>query len=304
MSGFSADWLALREPLDACSRAHGLAEELREQLSGIESIRILDLATGTGANLRYLAPRLGGRQEWLLIDNDPSLLDALPAAMRTWASDRGFSMDSRTLRVNSERFQADIRIVRVDLARDLDRLPVSGCHLVTASALLDLVSEPWLEALADRSSTAGASLLFSHTYDGLIELDPPEPEDSEVRDLVNRHQRKDKGFGAALGPAASATAENLLVSRGFGVRTATSDWHIKPDDRAVQKALLAGWAEAASETTPHSAARLRHWRRRRESHVDVGGSRMTVGHLDLLAFPGPMPDAELSVPKTAGWGEE
>lgn len=35
---------------------------------------MLDLASGTGANLRFLAPLLGGEQHWRLVDHDPVLL--------------------------------------------------------------------------------------------------------------------------------------------------------------------------------------------------------------------------------------
>lgn len=292
MSGFSPDWLALREPLDARSRAPRFAEELRERLPGIEPVRILDLATGTGSNLRYLAPRLGKRQEWVLVDNDRSLLDALPAAMRTWAEQTGFSMNPRTLCVEGQDFRAGMRLLHIDLADELHRLPFSDTHLVTASALLDLVSQPWLASMADSCSAARAAALFSLTYNGLIALDPPEPEDAKVTELVNRHQRTDKGFGPALGPAAAEAAEKLLVSRGYGVRTATSDWQIEHDEKALQKALLAGWTKAAAETAPRNAARLQHWRHRREAFIDAGRSRITVGHLDLLAIQG----TELSDP--------
>ena len=45
---------------------------------------MLDLATGTGANLRYLAPHLPGLQHWLVVDRDP-LLALLPGLMSSWA---------------------------------------------------------------------------------------------------------------------------------------------------------------------------------------------------------------------------
>ena len=74
MSHFSPDWLTLREPVDIKSRSACLIGHLREQLAQKKRLRILDLGAGTGANLRYLAPRLGGEQHWRLIDNDITLL--------------------------------------------------------------------------------------------------------------------------------------------------------------------------------------------------------------------------------------
>ena len=57
MGDFSAAWLQLREPADhrcAFGRAHDRACSKRSRVDGL---RILDLACGTGSNLRYLRGR-------------------------------------------------------------------------------------------------------------------------------------------------------------------------------------------------------------------------------------------------------
>jgi trans-aconitate methyltransferase len=89
-------------------------------------LHILDLGSGTGSNVRYLSPRLTGAQEWLLVDRDPALLLEVPDGT------------------------ASCRIET--LCRDLDTLDdaaiFAGRDLVTASALLDLVSARWIDTLA------------------------------------------------------------------------------------------------------------------------------------------------------------
>src|SRR5580765_2302390 len=77
-----ADWLALREPADAAARSVSLTREVAAAL-GIPSggaLRILDLCSGTGSNVRYLAPRLLTPQDWLLVDRDAELLARAPAS--------------------------------------------------------------------------------------------------------------------------------------------------------------------------------------------------------------------------------
>ncbi|MCB1771612.1 MAG: class I SAM-dependent methyltransferase, partial [Candidatus Competibacteraceae bacterium] len=74
MNGFSATWLALREPVDAASRNRALTNRLIEWRGRMDTLRVLDLASGTGANFRFLAPLLGGEQHWRLVDHDPALL--------------------------------------------------------------------------------------------------------------------------------------------------------------------------------------------------------------------------------------
>lgn len=284
MSGFSADWLALREPLDEQARSPELARLLRRRLSSKPRRRIADLATGTGSNLRWLAPRLGGSQEWLLLDHDPELLAALPHALARWARSRGYAVSGAhdELRVTAAGFEAVARWRQSDLVADLDRLPFAGRQLVTASALLDLVSEPWLQRLAERTRAEGCDLLFALTYDGRMDFDPAEPGDERIRGLVNRHQLGDKGFGPALGPAATERAAALLNRIGYRVWTRPSDWQIDPSRAAAQAELLAGWSGAAWELDP--SPDINEWLASRRAHLGAGDARLRVGHQDLLAL--------------------
>jgi hypothetical protein len=258
MGDFSAAWLQLREAIDHRARSAALTTGVLEAIQ-VDELRILDLACGTGSNLRYLRGHVSPDPDWLLVDHDPSLIALVPAAPNV-----------------------------TTLARDLVSLDAGlfdGRSLVTASALLDLVSEAWLRGLAAQCRAHGSRALFALTYDGRIAFEPGEPEDSLVRDLVNRHQETDKGFGPALGPAAVRAAIDLFQSAGYDVRTAPSDWLLSrtsaPD--ALQEQLIEGWAEAAAAIAPDKAAIVGSWRRRRLDHVASGRSRLVVGHQDVAA---------------------
>jgi hypothetical protein len=269
MGGFSADWLALREPSDARARSAALTAAVLDRLAGVTELRILDLAAGTGANVRYLAGCLTGDRRsryWLLADNDAALLARAP--MHIGPYDR-----------------VETRLV--DLAGAFDPAADNLCDgrdLVTASALLDLVSERWLQALARRCRDARAAVLFALTYDGGVRCSPEESDDETVRELVNRHQRIDKGFGPALGPEASELASSAFAALGYEVQRARSDWRLAADVPELQSRLIDGWAEAAETIAPERAARFRDWRARRLAHVAAGQSRLTVGHEELAAW--------------------
>ena len=259
MRGFTADWLDLREPADAAARAESLVAPLYRGRD--RAFSIVDLATGTGANLRWLAPRLQVAQKWIAIDHDQTLLTALA----TRETPVGAAVDPLLL----------------DLARDLAAVPFATAELVTASALLDLVSGAWLKELADRCATARADVLFALTYAGRTEWDPREAGDDRVRDLLNRHQLRDKGFGPALGPAAAETAASLFRARGYDVLAATSDWHLGHDAQSLQRALVSGWLAASIEMAPDERALLERWADRRCGWIDRGASRLVVGHVDF-----------------------
>jgi hypothetical protein len=288
---FAADWLAVREQADAASRAPELLRPLQTVLRSASSSRgplqIIDLATGTGANLRYLAPRLGGNQIWTVVDTDPDLLAELPLRVTRWAGTAGLGVTAGPdgLTLEGPTLRCEIRIRRLHLDTQLAKVPFAGAHLVTASALLDLVSRSWLERLLAQCHPHGAAFLFCMSYDGRIAWRPRERADLATRMLVNRHQCADKGLGPALGPGGANTAARLLRSSGYEVLRARSDWRLGPGMAALQSALLQGRHAAALAMAPASARVLSIWRARRQTHIARGRSRAVVGHVDLVAWP-------------------
>ena len=290
MTGFSGEWLSLREPLDVRSRSAKLAATFAQAIRPTESrdlpIHVVDLGAGTGANLRYLAPLLGGSQDWLLAERDPSLLDAVDDQLRIWAESAGARVfqGDRQLIVRATQFECRVRRVSVDLATELDRVVLPERCLVTASALLDLVSEDWLAKLAKRSRNAAAFVWFALSYDGRIDCMPAEAEDPDVRELFNRHQMGDKGFGPALGPVAARRAGEIFEDCGYHTLSEPSDWRVKAH-QALQLALLDDWFDAATEIDPDRASELREWRERRLAHIGCGQSELIVGHADLIGWP-------------------
>jgi SAM-dependent methyltransferase len=271
MTGFSAEWLALREPIDAAARDLSIAKRLAGLLRahGAAS-RFFDLGCGTGANVRYLAPLIAGPQEWTLLDADEQHLQGARALATTWGR-AGISVATR----------------RLDLARNLHDLSFGEGAVVSAAALLDLVSADWLARLLQRCCASKAIVLFALSYDGRIDFEPRDPHDEVIRALVNRHQTTDKGFGPALGPAAAAFACARLEALQYQVVCSSSDWVLDRSHACVQKALLRGWAQAALEIAPAERHRCECWLDTRLGYLDRGQSAVRVGHRDVIGWPSP-----------------
>jgi SAM-dependent methyltransferase len=288
MTGFSTDWLALREPFDLAARLESAAVlDLRGMAARMRrddrALRVLDLACGTGANLRALAPRMGGPQRWLLVDHDPRLLAALPGVFAAWSRAQGLVLraDAEGLRIEGPDWSAEVRWRRIDLASGLDPVPFADAQLVTAAALLDLVSASWLDALFERARQAQAAMFFALSVDGRVRWAPVVEEDEAIHRLFAAHQRRDKGFGPALGGEAPVMAADRLAAAGYGVARSCSDWHI--EEVAMLQAMIDGMGRAALEQRPSEGALVQAWRARRLALASH--SRLHVGHVDLLALP-------------------
>ncbi len=266
MSGFSAEWLALREPADIRARSRavtGLAASLTAARSG----RIIDLGCGSGSLPRDFAPRLPSPRDWLLVDDAQALLDEAARRCRDLPG------------------VATLATLRTDLAADLSFIGERSTALVTASALLDLVSDAWLARLVAACVTARAPLMAMLNVDGRIDIDPPLPDDVPVITCFGAHQRGDKGFGPALGPTAAARAVERFRAAGYGVKTARSDWSLGAEDAVLIGHLLDGWIAAATEIAPADSIRFARWLTLRREQLAAGRLSVRVGHEDLLAMP-------------------
>lgn len=268
MSGFSSEWLALREPVDARARNREVLDAFVNRLMEISSRRaphLLDLGSGTGSSLRALAPLVNGPQHWTLCDHDPALL-----AIAAQASLASPALSLKTIEVN--------------LSAGLPDELLAGADAVTTSAFLDLVSATWIDGLVDAITSRGLPFLAMLSYDGRARLKPAHPFDETVRQAMNRHQLADKGLGQALGPGAAIYAINAFIAAGYTVVAGASDWRSLPQEANFGVALVDGWAHAAEESGENRKA-VANWLNDRHEALKAGQLEITVGHIDMAALP-------------------
>lgn len=289
MSGFSADWLRQRAPFDRAARDSALALRFAAALAsgGSGERRIIDLAAGSGANFRVLAPLLQGDQDWLLVDHDPALLEAQSAEIARWSLREGWHCESFAagvaVRAGTATWRAQAR--PLDLSRGLAPLDFSGCDAVTTTAFLDLVSGAWVESLCTLLAGARRPFLAALTVDGRREWLPGHASDALIATAFAQHQSRDKGFGAALGPRATGAVADRLAAAGYRVTTARSDWQLGPPHAAMLLRMAEESAEVARAANPAAAARVDAWLAQRRAQIRAGALSLVIGHQDLLALP-------------------
>jgi hypothetical protein len=265
----SAAWLDLREPADAAARDRELVEHLRQHLPENSCLVIHDLACGTGSMGRWLAPLLPEPQRWVLHDRDPDLLHVAAAEIPGPASDGG-SVVVETRRSDVTQLCPD------DLA---------GAALITASALLDLMTQDELARLIDACSKAGCPVLLSLSVVGRVDLAPADPLDSQVAAAFDAHQRRMTAGGRLLGPEAVAAAVEEFRRLGANVLVRPTPWRLGTAEADLAAEWFSGWIHAACEQSVDLASATGPYARRRLAAARAGELAVTVGHADLLALP-------------------
>lgn len=264
MSGFSSQWLALREPVDLAARNRDVEAAFLAQCPE-DGVKLLDLASGAGSTRAALRDRLPEATAWRMTDYDPALIGAASARL-------------------SDKDQDQVSFQQIDLAADLESLPFAGVDGVTTSAFLDLVSEPFLARLATCVAKARKPFLASLTYDGRASFAPDAGLDGAMREAMNRDQRSDKGFGPALGPEAAAAAIGLFEAQGYRVVQGRSDWQAGAQDSAFLLEFLEGWAGVGRKSGLDGEA-VGAWWQQRQREIRTGALEVTVGHVDFAALP-------------------
>ncbi len=227
-------------------------------LSGV--LEIIDLGAGTGANQRWLAPRLPFQQRWIHLDHDSAISRSLPLPDGTMIIDGSVEALGRLLAGGT------------------------GDHrMVACSALLDVLTMGQLDAVCQALIENQVPALFSLSVTGTLSIRPVDPHDQRLLDAFNDHQRR----AGRAGPEAVTLAVDALCAGGFTVRTQETPWQLTAaSDSMFVEQLLQERLDAAVAQDDSLAAVAKAWFELRRVQLRLGVLKIEVGHRDILALPG------------------
>lgn len=291
MSTFSSQWLKLREPVDHRSRHPDLQASVITYLDQIAltkktPLRITDLGSGTGSNLRALAPLIQHPQQWTLVDYDLELLQVAKVTLSEWADEclevsdtlakKGLPSSLAPLRIIKGQQQITVDFCCIDLSQEIESVLKLPADLITAAAFFDLVAQDWLVRFCDGLTQPLYTVL---SYNGEENWQPPMSTDQSILAAFHAHQQTDKGFGCAAGPAAIRQLEDLLKARHFQTICAPSPWILEEPDRELMQNLVVGSAQAVLATQMVPAELVHHWEKSR-----LLADQCIIGHTDFFAY--------------------
>ena len=269
MSGFSIEWLNLREASDHKARDRHLLKTAANWLNDLKSKDkvIVDLGAGTGSTIRGLQRHttLAPSIQWRLVDDDPELL-------------------AEAVRRHSEEYSIESFLVDLSATQ---KLPLESVSLITASALLDLVSSNFIRDLCqlikEKNEDQPLGFYSALNYDGCIKWTPFHPLDASILMNFNADQRRNKGFGPALGPDATDFLTRQFHCTKFQCLSAKSPWLLGSADYLLAESLINGISDVAIQTDGLTNSEIQDWKTFRIKNVRTG--TCYLGHTDILVLP-------------------
>ena len=170
--------------------------------------------------------------------------------------------------------------------RDITRLTaedLDGASLITASALLDMLTLEAVERVVAACAGAGCPTLLTISVMGRVELTPNDPLDAEIAAAFNAHQRRTVGGRTLLGPDAVDATVEAFGRRGMRALVRFSPWRLGADQAHLASEWFKGWVAAACEQRSELACRVAPYASRRLAEAAAGRLDVVVHHTDLLA---------------------
>lgn len=280
MSVSAEQWLDLREPADRRARNPSVADAMRSWFLQRPGLSVVDIAGGTGANLRALAPLLPDRQRWRLIEEDAGLLAKASARLCAW-SDR-YEVRGGVLHLTKGTARIEVRLVAAEPSRGLEAALRGGANfkpdLIAASACFERMPAAFIARFVRAADRAHAAVHATLIYSGQWGWTPRHPADREMLAAYHRFLMSDRGLGAAAGPTAAIELAEALTAQGFSVTEGASPWRLGVADGDLMAALAQKMAGGVSASGAVTQPDVDTWLARPRTAAEFG-------HVDLFAIP-------------------
>ena len=300
------EYLEAKVEVDDASLHQKTFERFTSLLSTIDSPRILDVGTGTGAMIRrLLGIQLKGDAIIQGLDTESTSLQRAKMLIGTQLRQTGGEInedEGQIVSIENE-LRKTIQFLKGDfLSKSIrESLITIPYHCITANAFMDLVPPNEAVHIVSDLLVPGGIFYTTINYDGITSLFPSYGDASFENELLSIYNDSmDKRERAGLPVGGSRTGSriyNILIDRGFVIEGfGASDWSVFPWDGryAGSEALLLRrivqniYREAKEEGKKKSQRdqnreQLNRWLEDRMDRISTGELALVVHQTDLLS---------------------
>lgn len=238
-TGFETGWLNERFRFDNAARNPPVEQAFLQFLSAKQSITIVDIGSGTGANCLYFLEKSEHDQQWFLVEKDSRFAQPTIQKLVEFAERSGY--DFQTLedlfKIETVTKKVSISLVKDDFFRLPELVDLKKVDVVMAAAVFDLLSEDQFIALADNIFSNQIALLTTLNYTGMS-FQPELSLDKKYIALYESHMNRRQDFGKAMGKNAAVFIEKYFHKKGYPFIKGESIWQVSPADLKMHDYLF------------------------------------------------------------------
>lgn len=279
-----AEWLELRIPYDAKGRNSIVEASCQQYLKKRQSLKIVDLGSGTGANCRYYLSKISQEQEWFLVEQNQELLEIAFDKLIVWAQENGYESQwqNSILVLKNQVYKITIHRI-VGSILDLENLiDLNTFDLAVANAVFDLFSEKQFQTLLECLKKYHLPLLATFNYTGTNFI-PQTEDDSYFIKYYHQHMQRPQYFGRGMGPDCGSSMWEAMKRIGMNVLQGESPWEISSSDPVFLQLLLKFMEESIPEIIEEATLqhKLNTWLLKKQQMIAQNKLSCNVTHQDF-----------------------
>ena len=283
-------WLAHRFACDAQARHHEIEHKFLAFFEQHQTaLKVVDVGSGTGANVRYYFDRIPHTQEWTLIGQSTQLLDEGVNSLSAFAQENDYGwqhQSNNTFVLTDAEKTATIKLVSGSIEHIEQLADLPQADIVTANAVFDLLSFEQFDALVEKLAQHDVCLLATLNYYETSFL-PFFKEDHRFLRWYHMHMKRPQPMGIAMGPDCSEEMLDLLAQHHMMIEQEGSQWHLKKCDSTMHRYLLHFIEHAIAELSlsPEEKQDFDAWINKKKDLCRQRELEIIVDHSDIFAYP-------------------
>ena len=221
-----------------------------------------------------------------MVDLNPTLLKRARQRLVLWANGNGYTIEKDEpdyLLFTRRARRLSIQLRQGSFLKLDQILPLEAYHVVTASAVVDLLSRDMLDKLLRTLHQHQLAFYPTLNYQSMRYL-PAEPRDEAMIEAYERHMQREQDFGRALGPSCTATLQQLAqkIYRQSPLQ-GPSPWELRPTDVAMHRHMLAFMEKSITEIAPKLD--VAGWADHKRQLLKAQELHLHVDHSDVFISP-------------------